>query len=147
MDFRFNANTLTIETENPDIYVVRVGKPYELGLEFLLVWDDRKIGFRTADFDMDDKSERLADGTHVWSFDSIFCVIERPDRKSGTSKKLTNTYALDSKAQVKDALDLFALALSHYDGGVERSAAGNARAKVIFTEKVLRQVEDEKFIR
>lgn len=146
MKFRYDGNTSTIKSDDPGIFVRRMGNAREAGDRFLLTMGDRVFGFQTAEYFLDNQSERLSDGTLVWRIGVVLCQITRWDDVTKKFVDCTNTYKFQNSAEQDLVLSVFAEALSAFDGYEDKSESGNAKARVEYTDEIRLKVASGELI-
>lgn len=137
-----------IESEDdPGIYVELVTASREGGEWFVLNMDGKKIGFQTAEYWRDAQYEKLPDGTKVWHIGVIGCDVFVIHSREPGSKEFTNTDHFSSKEEQDLALELFAEALTHYNGSRKQSRQGGVKARVEYTRELIVKLERGDFIK
>ncbi|MGX1197551.1 hypothetical protein [Parvibaculum sp. MBR-TMA-1.3b-4.2] len=141
MGWRFNRETTRIESDDPEVFVEYLAAHREEGDEFILHMQGKKIGFRTADFWKDDTSERMPDGTKVWSFDWVACRVVRWDYETRKPVTLAKEYRFSSKEEQDEVLRTFADALAVFDGNRKPDDPASIKARVEFTDRMKACIE------
>jgi len=153
MKFNFVPN-YTIESDNPDVFVVIAGAVRESGLKFVLHMNGKQIGFATAESIYDEIFEKCADGSRVWHIGVLGCAVIKTERDGDGVYEPDNlnvpAYSFESEEELKQAMQYIEAALSTYSGRVDSSKQvglnpvfheDQGEVRVCFTPELLKKVE------
>ncbi|MEH6632943.1 MAG: hypothetical protein V7776_19160 [Halopseudomonas aestusnigri] len=125
MNFKYNPDTFTIESDDPSVFVKVAGKVTRRGTYFILHEDDKRIGFATNHNFNFEQTEVQPDGTIIWRISEIGCGIYHLFEFLGNGiDEEIEPYRFTDEAEQSHLLELFKNALTAYPGTPDLSKEG-----------------------
>ena len=150
MNFTYNFDTYTLESEDPNVYVKVAGKSPDQGTFFALYMGEKKIGFASNYHWRSEQSEVREDGSVIWRITEIGCALyQRQAYIGGGMDEDIPPYRFDDEAEQQQVMDVILDAVRAYPGIPDTSCDGEepkfvetgVQPDVEFTEGALLKAE------
>ena len=146
MEFKYKLNggkAFLESTEDPDIYVHIVGPSRYRGIEYVLHWGERKIGFSNQDVGgshTEHFKEENDDGSVTWVFGNIGTYV---NSSTFGNPRLADSYTFRDQAEFEQFKQLLNDAFANFDGSLRVKQGGRSKpGNVKFSESLLKRISE-----